>query len=864
MRLKSVALAVVLMASLAPAIALTGAGGDAEDGGQPRATSRTVLGELFTATWCGYCPAAVNAMDKLLDDPAYFPSRLVVIEWHPTNNDVYGTQETDARISYYGVSGFPTGVFDGVARRVGGSTDPNNQTVYNDYKAMVDARPQTSAFNIIVAPRLVNDVIVELTVNVSQVDTCSNSSLKVRAVVVEDLNITHNQGQYRHTARDVVIDTNLVISNGQTKSFTGSGPVGSGWDVNKLAVVAMVQTDATREVLQANIATTLQKVANMPPTVSSPLGQLTIPEDGVDTSIDLSKVFADPEGDPMTFNHSGAQSINVTISGGNVTLRPDRDWSGTETIRFYARDAYNTNPTVEDITVTVAPVNDAPRVVKPVRDFSMHQGGTKVGPDLDDHFVDVDSTLTYASSGGSRVSASINPSTRVVTFYAEDLWTGRETITLTASDGELEASTTVNVTVLEINHPPLPSPIPDLTIPEDGIDTSIDLNKVFTDPDGQSTLTFEHLGNTNIEVTIGPDSIVALKPARDWHGFEAIEFKAFDGIAEPAVTTVNVTVTPVNDPPVRTGQLERITLDEEGSYTTERSLNRVFTDVDGDQLEFRVGLDPTVESTHRIEDIGASIERDGAVTIAPLKDVSGEFQLVFTARDPGGLEADYTHKVTIVGVNDAPMIVSSNPAPSRSLSMSEGETMVFALSASDADGDTLEYTWSVDMRIQDNAGSDFEYAPDFSSAGTHRITAVVTDGVERVEVTWTVKVVDVNRRPAVRITSPTDGATFSSGAQIRFTAIGTDEDGDKLVYSWSSDGQTIGALADFTRALPSGTHVIRVEVSDGKETSSAEVSITVRRAPAPAPAPGFEALLLLAGIAAAGTIAGVRMRGRRA
>ncbi|MGQ9582785.1 MAG: tandem-95 repeat protein [Thermoplasmatota archaeon] len=852
-------MAIALVASILPALALAGPGGEGGDGVQPRASSRTVLGELFTATWCPYCPAAVNAMDKLLDDPAYFPSRLVVIEWHPTNNDIYGTQETDARISYYAVSGFPTGIFDGVARRVGGSTDPNNQAVYNDYKAMVDARPQSSAFRIDVAARLVNDAVVELTVNVSQVDTCSNSSLKVRAVVVEDLNITHNQGQYRHTARDVVIDTGLTISNGQTKSFTGNGTVGSGWDINKLAAVAMVQTDVTKEVLQATLATSLQRVVDLPPAVRAPLGELVIPEDGTDASIDLSSVFTDPEGDPLTYSYSGAQKINVTILGSSVTLRPDRDWSGTETIKFHARDAYNANPATEDITVTVSPVNDAPRLLKAISDFSMTEGSTRVGPDLDDHFADIDSSLTYTSSGGSRVSASINPSTHVVTFAAEDLWTGRETLTFTASDGELQASTTVNVTVVDINHPPAAAPIPDITIPEDGVDTSLNLNEVFTDLDGQSTLTFECWDNVKVAVTIDPDGTVTLRPASDWYGAERITFKALDGIAEPAEAPVNVTVTPVNDPPVRTGGLERISLDEETVYTTERSLDRVFSDVDGDTLEFLVDLDPGAGSAHRIEDIGVRVESDGTVTIAPARDVFGEFQLVFTARDPGGLEARYAHKVTIANVNDAPVVTDADPPTGRSLSMNEGESMMFTLTARDADGDLLEYTWSVDLRPQEGAGSEFEYAADFSSAGTHRITAVVTDGVERVELKWTVKVVDVNHRPVVRITSPVDGATFKSGAQIKFTASASDEDGDKLLYSWTSDGRTIGALAEFTSALPSGKHTIRVEVSDGKETASAEVTVIVKSATSPAATPGFGGLLLLAATAAAGAL----MCGRR-
>jgi len=70
---------------------------DTATGGRETSTSRTVLGELFTATWCGPCVDADGGMDIVLDDAFYFPDRFVVVEWHSSDN--YSIEEESARAS---------------------------------------------------------------------------------------------------------------------------------------------------------------------------------------------------------------------------------------------------------------------------------------------------------------------------------------------------------------------------------------------------------------------------------------------------------------------------------------------------------------------------------------------------------------------------------------------------------------------------------------------------------------------------------------------------------------------------------------------------------------------------------------------
>ena len=61
---------------------------------------------------------------------------VAIIEYH--NGDPYATTESNARNSYYGITGYPTAWFDGSYDKVVGGS--NTQSMYSSYKPKVDAR----------------------------------------------------------------------------------------------------------------------------------------------------------------------------------------------------------------------------------------------------------------------------------------------------------------------------------------------------------------------------------------------------------------------------------------------------------------------------------------------------------------------------------------------------------------------------------------------------------------------------------------------------------------------------------------------------------------------------------------------------
>jgi hypothetical protein len=97
----------------------------------------------------------------------------------------------------------------------------------------------------------------------------------------------------------------------------------------------------------------------------APVG-FAMDEDTVDsTSIDCSKVFQDDEplvyGAPDNLEGSGSNLTVTVAADGRTTFRPRENWNGAETVALRATDPFGLS-TVHEITVTVRPVNDPPRI----------------------------------------------------------------------------------------------------------------------------------------------------------------------------------------------------------------------------------------------------------------------------------------------------------------------------------------------------------------------------------------------------------------------------------------------------------------------------------------------------------------------
>ncbi|GAB5406689.1 MAG: hypothetical protein Aurels2KO_49200 [Aureliella sp.] len=391
---------------------------------------------------------------------------------------------------------------------------------------------------------------------------------------------------------------------------------------------------------------------NSAPVVSNPIADLTVDEDSTVQSIDLTSVFADTEGDVLTFAATSTDPTLVasTIDGTNLLLSFAANASGVASIAVTANDGELTAS--DTFKVVVNTVNDAPTVVNPIADVTVNEDAADQTIDLSGVFADIDSsdlTLTAVSGDGSLVNASVVGDQLILNFAQDQ--NGAAVVTVTADDGELTASDTFNVTVNAVNDAPVVvNPIADVTVDEDAADQTIDLSGVFADVDSSDlTLTAVSGDGSLVNASIVGDQLI-LNLAEDQNGAATVTVTASDGELT-ASDTFNVTVNAVNDAPTVVKPVADVTADEDAADQT-IDLGGVFADIDSSDLTLTaVSSDGSLVSSSIVGD---------QLTLSFAADQNGAATVTVTA-DDGELTASYTFNVTVNAVNDAPVVV--NPIP---------------------------------------------------------------------------------------------------------------------------------------------------------------------------------------------------------
>ena len=162
-----------------------------------------VLFEVFTGVRCPYCPAAANGIAQMLEEGL----AIAPVAYHTTafSTDLYYTNETNARASYYGISSYPTLVTDGLSPVEGGGTASDN--MYSYYKTRYNQRINaTSPFTIDLSLEPLGGTTCQVNCTVTQVGECDGSNVRV-FIALTQCNINVNwQGMQglHHVCRDMI------------------------------------------------------------------------------------------------------------------------------------------------------------------------------------------------------------------------------------------------------------------------------------------------------------------------------------------------------------------------------------------------------------------------------------------------------------------------------------------------------------------------------------------------------------------------------------------------------------------------------------------------------------------------------------
>ncbi len=229
------------------------------------------------------------------------------------------------------------------------------------------------------------------------------------------------------------------------------------------------------------------------------------------------------------------------------------------------------------------------------------------------------------------------------------------------------ASTSVTITVEDVNEPPVAEP-DTVTTDEDTETAPIDVLANDVDPDDGDTLVVTAGRPANGTATVNTDATdtdynrITYTPNADFNGRDSFTYTVRDSGNLSATATVTVTVNAINDPPTfPAGPLTR-TVPPTATAGATVGAPVTATDVDGEPLTY--GLTGG-NGAFEIDEHTAQITVTGSVTL----EEGTDYVVTVTATDPASATATAT--VTITARNAPPPIISlgggggpSGPTPS--------------------------------------------------------------------------------------------------------------------------------------------------------------------------------------------------------
>ncbi|MGI3067640.1 tandem-95 repeat protein [Vibrio alginolyticus] len=628
------------------------------------------------------------------------------------------------------------------------------------------------------------------------------------------------------TASNLSVDGNATVTKNDDGSFTITPDADFNGDID----ISFDISDGTNTV-QATADLTVNPINDLPVPQDQ---QFSVEEDGtlIFTDADLLSGATDIEGDNLTVegvSYDGGDGILIDNGNGTYTFAPNENFNGDVNFSFDVSDG--TDTVSANIDVSVTPVDDAP--VSGNLAYSVDEDGSiRLSQEqLLSQASDVEGDALTASNlsvdGNATVTQNDDGS---FTITPDADFNGDIDISFDISDGTNTVQATADLTVNPINDLPVPQD-QQFSVEEDGTlqFTDADLLAGATDIEGDDlSVTGISYEGTDGVLTDNGDGTYSFAPNENFNGDVNFSFDVSDG-TDTVSANVDVSVTPVNDPPVAGST--SYTVHEDNSITiSDAQLLANSSDLEGD-----VSIDSVSYSG---SDGVLQINGDGTYTFSPNENFNGEVTLDVVVADEEGATDATTAGITVLEVNDPPVAGPTSYTIDEDSVLTFSESQVL-LNASDVEGDVELVGISYDgpdgiFTVNDDGTCSFAPNENFNGQVQLDVTIRDEDGAE-VDTVINVNVLPINDAPVsgdLAYSVDEDGAITLSQEQLLsqasdiegdgLTASDLTVDGNATVTANDDGSFTITPDADFN-----GDIDIQFNITDGTDTIQATADLTV-------------------------------------
>ncbi|MBW2971582.1 tandem-95 repeat protein [Candidatus Woesearchaeota archaeon] len=386
-------------------------------------------------------------------------------------------------------------------------------------------------------------------------------------------------------------------------------------------------------------------------------------------------------GDNTTlFNISTLQGAGpLANKTGRISFTPNDSYFGEHWVNITINDTtsrHNWSLTLFNVTYNTPPDLQPIPDQNATEDFLFTYQVLATDPDPQDSLTYYDNTTLF----------NISNTTGLISFTPNMSQTGAYIINITVSDGEVNVSTLMNITIGEYNDYPYWNP---------------SLDRYFTNASryiNTTIWTSANILNYSTNMTVWNSSIYE-------KNLTLIYMDAYD----EETTTLWFSITYIN-------------FTNASNDTVTTGINLInFTSYDGDTA---------------------------LANLTPNNSEVGVYYINFSVDDTTGRVNTTTIRLKVYNVNDAPVIVNYSPNVTYYVNMTENSSMLFNVTAVDPDyGDTIRYQWALNgTNISGANQSSYTYNTDFFSAGWRNVSVLIRDSTNTTTtLNWTVNVSNVNR-----------------------------------------------------------------------------------------------------------------------